>query len=280
MSRGANLFKLGLHGVRAQLVPVGYTQAWDPPAVLQGPSAAAAIHTPPTDSQPQEGLRAVTPTEVDPRAEQWFVVPPTPALGRNELASAHTERDASLSGDHWLADGATSRGPVEEDIDVLFFGSMTAYRRPIIEALQRMGGLRMAVMNRVWGEDLWTYIRRARVVLSLRTWGDNGESKMVRLAPLLAGGRFVLSEEPGGMMWEEALFWREGGIAYAPKENLLAAVRHFLAHPDERAAIAERGRRLFRERAMASGLELALHNLWVLRGCRSVPAEFEEAAES
>lgn len=126
-----------------------------------------------------------------------------------------------------------SRGARHTDIDVLFFGALTAHRRRLTGQLQRrIKGLRLVAAENLFGERLARAVRRSRIVLVPQTWaavacvkaggsrgggggGDSSspgnatsswtgsvgpwlqhESKASRIVPLLADGAFVLAEAP------------------------------------------------------------------------------------
>jgi hypothetical protein len=141
---------------------------------------------------------------------------------------------------------------VEQDIDVLFYGSMNQRRHDVLEAL-RGHGLRVEQAFAVYGATRDALIARARIVLNLHYY----ESKMfevVRVAYLLANGVCVVSET-GSDTEHEARFVE--GVAFAPYPELVDTCRTLLAEPARRAAIAARGRDLAAGLSLLPGLQAA-----------------------
>jgi hypothetical protein len=139
--------------------------------------------------------------------------------------------------------------------DLLFVGSSRGVHRPILDALM---GTRheLAVYGRGWSPDLldprhvrgvWIpnpelrrYYAAAAIVLS-DAYADMRDEGFIpnRVYDAAASGAFVISEPIAGLAQE-----LDGAVAtYADREELLATVDHYLAHPSERRARAETGRR-------------------------------------
>jgi hypothetical protein len=153
-----------------------------------------------------------------------------------------------------------------EDIDVLFYGTMTPYRHEVINQLREAGVVVHVPTLSTWGlygaalDDL---ICRARVILNVNTWGG-GEWKITRFARPLASGRFVISETTGG--GSEEIEFSEG-VVFVTKEGLVEAVQVWLGDDDggsaetkrmERIERGERGKEIFSNSAMATALRGAL----------------------
>ena len=133
-----------------------------------------------------------------------------------------------------------------EDIDVLFFGTLTPHRKLVIRSL-RSSGLRVVVPNSSnwgsYGRGLDLLVRRARVVLSLKTFGEDAEWKITRLARLLANGKLVVAERGGNT--EEQAF--EEGVVFAEGvEGVLREVKWWVGEEmeEERRRRAEEGQKI------------------------------------
>ena len=125
-------------------------------------------------------------------------------------------------------------GTVEEDIDVLFYGSMSPRRLRVLEQLQGMtvregAGERpiiVAGISCVYGADLDRVLGRAKVVVNIHM-NDAGVAprifEMVRVSYLLANHKCVVSED-GGEDEELEAFARQA-VVVAPYENLAEVCR-------------------------------------------------------
>ncbi|KAH8046830.1 hypothetical protein JL722_13465 [Aureococcus anophagefferens] len=143
-------------------------------------------------------------------------------------------------------------------IPVLFYGTLTRHRAATLAAI-RAGPNGQPVVHAnaatdgTFGAALDAQIAAADVVLNLRAFGDrDDEWKMPRLAKLFANRKFVISEgtcDPGGQCEAYA-----GGLVFADRRDLKAAVAYYRDRPAERAAIADRGHALFASRSMATVL--------------------------
>ena len=146
--------------------------------------------------------------------------------------------------------------PTDEDIDVLFYGSMNERRHQVLQQL-RARGLRVEAAFNVYGAARDALVARSRIVLNMHYF----ESKVfeaVRVGYLLGNRRFVISEGGDGSD-DEAAF--AAGLVFAPYEQLADACERYLQQPSERARIAEAGQQLMRRRPIAPLLERALVEL-------------------
>jgi tetratricopeptide (TPR) repeat protein len=130
----------------------------------------------------------------------------------------------------------THIAPAQEDVDVLFYGSINDRRRAVLKELARRGA-QVHVAFGVYGEDRDRLVARSRIVLNMHYYGAK-VFEIVRVSYLLANRRVVVSER-GCHPEEEAPF--EAGVAFAPYEGLVDRCLELLARPDERYLIAEAG---------------------------------------
>lgn len=144
-------------------------------------------------------------------------------------------------------------GQADEDVDVLFYGSMNERRHQVLQQL-RARGLRVEAAFNVYGAARDALVARAKIVLNMHYF----ESKVfeaVRVGYLLGNRRFVISEG-GGSSDDESDYAH--GLAFAPYDQLADACERYLQQPTERERIAEAGQQLMRQRPIAPLLERAL----------------------
>jgi hypothetical protein len=147
------------------------------------------------------------------------------------------------------APGLTRIAPADEDLDVLFYGSVNPRRRAVLEELARRGA-RVHAGFGVYGAARDALIARARLVLNVHYF-EAKVFEVVRVSYLLANRRCVVSER-GCDAAEEAVF--EAGVAFAPYGGLADRCLELLARPEERRRLAEEGFRLMAARDEAAYL--------------------------
>ncbi|GMH97505.1 hypothetical protein TrVE_jg7231 [Triparma verrucosa] len=136
----------------------------------------------------------------------------------------------------------------EQDIDVLFYGTVTPYRRNIINELRAQGVQIFVVTDVTWGvyfELLDELIRRSKIVLVLNTFSGEGEWKMSRLGRLLANEVFCLVER--NWVVEEGQF--EGGVGWCDGGSdggWGECVRRWLDYEERRRRVGAEGGRIWR----------------------------------
>jgi GT2 family glycosyltransferase len=135
----------------------------------------------------------------------------------------------------------------EEDIDVLFIGSMNERRVAVMEAL-RARGIRAEWRFGLYGAERDQLIAHAKIMLNMHFY-DAKIFEAVRVSYLLANKRFVISER-GSVAEEDAAF--AAGVAFAAYDDLVDTCIAYLAHPERRAAIAAAGFALMKERSEAA----------------------------
>jgi hypothetical protein len=130
-----------------------------------------------------------------------------------------------------------------QDIDVLFFGSLTHRRIAILEALMARG-LRVE-LNRVghWTlEERNGYLRRAKVVLNLHNWEDSRIVEVPRLSILMRHRKAVVCELYPDSEIEP---WMRKAVVGAPYARLVETVEALLADAPRRAALEREGLDIF-----------------------------------
>jgi len=146
--------------------------------------------------------------------------------------------------------------PADEDIDVLFIGSVNERRRAILEALRRRG-MRVETGFGVYGEERDRLIARAKIVLNVHYY-DSKVFEVVRCSYLLANGRFVISER-GRDSEEDKSF--DQGLVFAAYDELVRTCDDFLSRPEARANRAIAGLELMGRRPQTAFLAPLIEKL-------------------
>jgi hypothetical protein len=138
----------------------------------------------------------------------------------------------------WLPVGyvptLTRIGPAAEDIDVLFYGSMTVRRQAALDAL-RGHGLHVEALYGAYGTTLDRFIARSKVVLNLHKQVEDDVFEVVRVSYLLANKKAVVSERGDG---HEAF---AGGVAFAAYDGLADECVRLVRDDAARIQLEERG---------------------------------------
>lgn len=144
----------------------------------------------------------------------------------------------------------------EQDIDVLFIGSVNPRRQQVIDQMGALG-LRVGAAFGVYGRDRDALIARARLQLNVHFY-DAKVLEMVRISYLLANGCAVLSEHSSNRAEDAAL---AEGVAFADYDGLPQLAKTLIDSPAERARIALHGLEIMRARPVADYLRAALASL-------------------
>lgn len=140
--------------------------------------------------------------------------------------------------------------PAQEDVDVLFYGSVNERRRLVLRALAARG-LKVRVAHGVYGPARDALIARSRLVLNLHYY-ESRVFEIVRVSYLLANRRAVVSER--GLDPElEAPF--ESGVAFADYDELADRCVELVADPGARRALAAAGFEVMRRRPVIACLQ-------------------------
>ena len=106
----------------------------------------------------------------------------------------------------------------EQDIDVLFYGSIRGPRREILDALDKVEGLRVARLFNIYGDQRDAYIARSKVVLNLHFY-PHGVFEIFRVSYLLENRKCVVTEAGG---CDEGLEeFAERACAYVPRDQIV-----------------------------------------------------------
>ncbi|GAC1607046.1 MAG: hypothetical protein NVS3B2_15560 [Ramlibacter sp.] len=126
-----------------------------------------------------------------------------------------------------------------QDIDVVFFGSLTHRRIVILEALMARG-LRVELnRGRSWSLDERNgYLRRAKVVLNLHNWENSRVVEMPRLSILLRHRKAVVCELYPDSEIDPSI---RDAVVGAPYDKLVDTVEELLADAPRRAQLEREG---------------------------------------
>lgn len=129
----------------------------------------------------------------------------------------------------------------EQDIDVLFYGSISGRRIPILERLEG-SGLKVKRLFGCYGAERDAWIARSKLVLNLHAH-EVEVLEIARISYLLANRKCVVSEPGRGSDTIERQL--ADGIAWAREDALVETCKRLCADAGEREAIARRGFRAF-----------------------------------
>jgi hypothetical protein len=130
----------------------------------------------------------------------------------------------------------TRIGPVSDEFDVLFVGSINQRRRAVLDELARKGKS-VSAGHVVYGDQRDKLISAAKVVLNMHYY-ESQVFEIVRVSYLLANSKCVVSES-GQDDWLEAPL--RDGIAFTTYEGLTETCLRLLEQPRERARLAATG---------------------------------------
>ena len=144
----------------------------------------------------------------------------------------------------------------EQDIDVVFFGSMTQRRVDLLHALMARG-VRLVVTNgRDWSvEERDGYLRRAKLVLNFHNWDNSRVVEIGRLSILFRQRKAVVCELYPDSEIDPIL---RDAVVGAPYDALVDTVLALLADPVRRAALERAGLPLLRRLSQTAHVGPAL----------------------
>ena len=156
-----------------------------------------------------------------------------------------------------------------QDIDVLFYGSINDRRQFILDELEKQG-VRVKTLFGVYGSERDAYIARSKIVLNLHFY-EAKVFEIVRVSYLWANQVFVISET-GSYPAEEAFFAE--GLVFSEYTNLVETCLTYLKQDQERSRIAQRGFELMQSCAATNFLSQGIQALPKLRQTQNPSAPF------
>jgi tetratricopeptide (TPR) repeat protein len=145
-----------------------------------------------------------------------------------------------------------------EDIDVLFYGSINDRRHHILSELEARGVKVHTTFT--YGKERDDLIARSKIILNLHFYPAK-VFEIVRVSYLLANQRFVISER-GSQSADETAFG--SGVVFAEYEDLVETCLEYLDRPQEREKIAKTGFELMVQRPQSEYLRLVLSESQIL----------------
>lgn len=145
----------------------------------------------------------------------------------------------------------------EEDVDVLFYGSMNSRRQMVLDRL-RATGVRVEAVFGLYGAARDALIARAKLVLNIHFY-EPGHFEVLRVSYLMANGKAVVTELNPGETIDADL---AAGLAAAPYAALVDTVLSLIGDDAARRALARAGRDAFRSRDETAILRSALATTW------------------
>jgi hypothetical protein len=142
-----------------------------------------------------------------------------------------------------------------QDIDVLFIGSVNERRRAVLNQL-REAGIAVHRGFNVYGRDRDTAFSRAKIILNMHMY-DAKVFEVVRVSYLLANRLCVVSETGADPELESPF---KGGVAFAPVDKLPETCKRLLENHNARQTLADEGFQLFSAMYQRRFLEEALRN--------------------
>ena len=141
----------------------------------------------------------------------------------------------------------------QQDIDVLFYGSLNPRRNQILNALKD-AGLKVHSVFGVYGKDRDDLIARARIVLNIHFY-ESKVFEIVRVSYLLANSKAVVTEGSEDAEMEKDL---SDAVLSLPYDRLVEGCCSLLQNEPERQALEVRGFQWFSKRKESDILKNAL----------------------
>lgn len=143
---------------------------------------------------------------------------------------------------------------VDEDIDVLFYGTINGRRRQIIDALEE-SGLKVMCLFGTYGvlRDRW--IARSKIVLNLH-YHEDSVFEIFRCSHLLANRKCVVTEAGGQ---DEVLDrFAQRACSYASRDEIVSRCLALINNRVDRITQAERGYEEFKKIDLVENVKQAL----------------------
>ncbi len=142
----------------------------------------------------------------------------------------------------------------EQDIDVLFFGTVSAYRKQILDRLAEASHVQ--TLSGCYGPERDQWISRSKIILNLHTYRTLQSIEQSRLFYLLCQPCFVISEASTDNPYADELLIYE-------RSELVEGVLNWLKKPaTERQNMAERGLQKLKDLAFQERLSAALTDIF------------------
>jgi hypothetical protein len=124
-----------------------------------------------------------------------------------------------------------------EDIDVLFYGDVSARRKRVLDAVSA-SGLNLVIASDVYGAERDALIARAKLVLNIHNHDGIKALETARVFYLLANRKAIVTELKPDVSIDEDL---RRAMVGAPYADLVSACIDLAGDATRRAALAEAG---------------------------------------
>ena len=119
-------------------------------------------------------------------------------------------------------------GTVERDIDLLFVGAYTDRRIEAFSKIEQDFGLKVTVLNDVWGRDVDAGIARSKVAINIKGNANNPSFEVLRCLPMIANGAVVVSENNYENIYEDV----KGMVQFCDLADIGRYCHQLLKDPD------------------------------------------------
>jgi len=143
----------------------------------------------------------------------------------------------------------------EQDIDVLFYGSLSPRRRAILSDLDK-AGLNVKVLTNVYGEEKNAYISRAKVILCLAYY-EPTILETTRVIHAITNGKAVVAEANGNTELDERL---DDSICLSAYDDLVKNCIQLVEDESKRVALERRGLKVSQDMGALNFLKSAIGN--------------------
>ena len=150
---------------------------------------------------------------------------------------------------------------MEEDIDVVFVGTMNPRRIKVLEALAARG-IKVTAAFDMYGKERDTLLARGKIGLNMHFY-EAQIFEITRVSYLLANHKCVVSETGHDRELEDPL--REG-IAFTAYDGIVDTCARLLSKPDERNSLAQKGFELYRQCSLIPMLKRAIETTFAKAG--------------
>ena len=124
-----------------------------------------------------------------------------------------------------------------KDIDVLFYGVLSERRKKILDEIVVPNKVIFHTSPPIYGQELWKYINRSKIVLSISCHDDRYEPDWFRISPLLSNKIFVICENVRDVNFTKLNKF----IPICEYDYIPTLVKHFLQSPNNRIKWADKG---------------------------------------
>lgn len=134
-----------------------------------------------------------------------------------------------------------------QDIDVLFYGTLSERRVNTLGRIRKMG-MTVKVLHETYGLERDSVVCRAKIVLNLHR-ETPARLEVGRLVPLLSNGVFVVSETD--LDWQTNQEWKDY-VVFGDLDVIPEICRTWVARPVSRSMFAKRAYEKFKTVSMSS----------------------------